>query len=176
MRGRAASAAAVAIAIATTARAAHARAAFASPDGGQVESVDLLAGQVEIEADHVAEKLATHVCDEACRALASMRRAADRLCAIEPGERCTRARARCEEAALKVREACPECAVAAVPDRERERAVAAAESPKVESTSGRRGCASCATAEGGGASDALGALLTALAVVAVQRRARRRRA
>ncbi len=51
-------------------------------------------------------------CEQACRALELMERAAERICALEPGERCDRARRRVADAARRVREACPSCEIA----------------------------------------------------------------
>jgi hypothetical protein len=51
-------------------------------------------------------------CDVACRALASMQRAAEHLCELsgEDDERCSGARTRVRSATERVREACPACA------------------------------------------------------------------
>jgi len=108
--------------------------------------------------------LSTSDCTTACRALASIRRAADRICALDSGERCAAGRAKADEATRRVREACPECAIASAPppltppkpapERE-ERAMTkggaqptadtavAASAPPSESKRG--GCAGCAT-------------------------------
>lgn len=50
-------------------------------------------------------------CSTACRALASMRRASERLCALTGAadERCAKARQRTQSAAARVKEACPSC-------------------------------------------------------------------
>jgi hypothetical protein len=93
--------------------------------------------------------LSTSDCTTACQALGSMRRAAEKLCAITPGPRCDAANARADEAAKRVRDACPDCAIAFRPSPDmkppatrtvEERDVTRA-SPKAES--GRGGCASC---------------------------------
>jgi MYXO-CTERM domain-containing protein len=106
--------------------------------------------------------LSTSDCSTACRALASIRRAADKICALDPGERCAAGRAKADEATKRVRDACPECAIASTPpmpapERE-ERAmskggahpsadaaapVSASNAPPSESKRG--GCAGCAT-------------------------------
>lgn len=104
--------------------------------------------------------LSTSDCATACRALASIRRAADKICALDPGERCAAGRAKADDATKRVREACPECAIATAPpqpapERE-ERAMSkggtrptadsspvAASAPPSESKRG--GCAGCAT-------------------------------
>src|SRR5438067_9060264 len=49
------------------------------------------------------EALSTDDCTSACNALASMRRATDRLCALDPGARCREARRIVDDAARKVR-------------------------------------------------------------------------
>jgi len=62
--------------------------------------------------EHAA--LSTSDCSAACRALASIRRAADKICAIEQGPRCAAAHAKSDDATRRVREACPECAIASI--------------------------------------------------------------
>lgn len=145
-----------------------------APDAG--EDAETLARAIETSFARLGDQLATHACDEACRALASMRRAADRICDLEPGERCAGARARCEDASRRVREACPECALASLqgpkdqPAAQRE-PQAAPESVRSEPT---RGCASCSATDGSAAlleTSTLGAL-TALAMGALRRRRR----
>ncbi len=105
--------------------------------------------------------LSTSDCTTACRALASIRRAADKICALDPGDRCAAGRAKADEATKRVREACPECAIATAPpqpapERE-ERAMSKGGSPKPgadsaptaasapPSESKRGGCAGCAS-------------------------------
>jgi MYXO-CTERM domain-containing protein len=105
--------------------------------------------------------LSTADCTTACRALASIRRAADKICALEPGDRCAAGRAKADEATKRVRDACPECAIATAPPKpapeREERAMTkggaqptadsaspvTAASPPSESKRG--GCAGCAT-------------------------------
>src|SRR5579859_2620777 len=48
-------------------------------------------------------------CGLACRALESMRRSAGRLCQLDPGERCTRAKSKVDQATQRVRTSCPTC-------------------------------------------------------------------
>lgn len=48
-------------------------------------------------------------CESACDALSAMRKAADRICELAPGERCDTARARVADAEKRVTEACSEC-------------------------------------------------------------------
>jgi hypothetical protein len=62
--------------------------------------------------DRAAEATAASPCDVACRALDSMERAADHLCALagSADDRCSGARARVESAEARVRAACPACA------------------------------------------------------------------
>lgn len=130
--------------------------------------------------------LSTSDCSAACRALASIRRAADKICALEPGERCTAAHAKSEDATRRVRDACPECAIASIaPEHPRAPATdapapVAPTSREVISNSdgnappserGRGGCASC---DAGGASPGdLGA--AALGIAALVRLLRRRK-
>ena len=57
-------------------------------------------------------------CEVACRALASMRRSADRLCGLSAGGdagRCDDARGRVTRAEGKVKERCPACAASGGP-------------------------------------------------------------
>ena len=138
--------------------------------------------------EHAA--LSTADCSAACRALASIRRAADRICALEPGKRCTAARAKAEDATRRVRDACPECAVLSTappepvppplpvtpatpqPDREASSkggTPTTANAPPSESSRG--GCASC---DVGGASPA-DCTAGALAILALARVLRRRK-
>ncbi len=136
-----------------------------------------LAREIETTYAKLGEELSTHACDEACRALASMRRAADRLCALEPGERCEQARARCDAATRQVREACPECAVAVGPPVH-EQAAAAPPQKDVATVESRstRGCASCTTTPGPAEGlDALVPIGLALAALARLRRGPKRR-
>jgi MYXO-CTERM domain-containing protein len=81
---------------------AHPAAAQTVPDAGEA---DTLVGQLERD---YAQSLASD-CSTACRALESMRHAVERLCGVEPGERCERARSKLNDAAARVRAACPSC-------------------------------------------------------------------
>lgn len=164
---------ALALALVASASSARADAADAADAGG---ATDALALEVTTTAKRVAEELASRACDEACRALTSMRRATDRLCALEPGDRCERARRQTEASAQSVQAACPECAVASGPSPKgqvaavRERPAAESEpisQPVSERTT--RGCASCAAAGHEGRSDAASSLALAALVVAFLR-------
>lgn len=130
--------------------------------------------------------LSTADCTTACRALASIRRAADKLCELEPGERCAAGRAKADEATRRVREACPECAIATAPAKPRpvqeERAMTKAGSADAVATaasappseSKRGGCAGCATTPVG-PGDLTTAALAVCALAFTLRRGRRRR-
>jgi hypothetical protein len=48
-------------------------------------------------------------CETACGALGSMRRAADRVCELAPGDRCESAHARVVTAEKRVSDSCPGC-------------------------------------------------------------------
>ena len=90
---------------------------FASADVlGAEESVDTLQKQLQ---DEVAA-LSTQDCVIACKALASIRRAADRICALESGPRCVDARAKAEDAQQRVQAACPDCHLAAAKPKDEE--------------------------------------------------------
>jgi hypothetical protein len=157
-------------------------AAAAPPgDGGGPDDVDELVRAV----DRAAQTLSTDDCSAACNALASMRRAAERLCSLDPGQRCADARRTVDEASRKVRAACPQCAVAMQPPMEEQRMPAKtggspnAPPPAPEPTiaaraeSGRGGCASCSS--GGGAGGDAAAWMLAVALVLARRSARRAR-
>lgn len=137
-----------------------------------------------------ATALSTAECTSACRALASIRRAADKICVLDPGERCTAARAKADDAARRVRAACPDCAIASPPGATpappppapiaeekpadmsppaKGGSTATANAPPSESKRG--GCAGCATTKATHG-DLAG---VALVVVALFRMLRRRR-
>jgi hypothetical protein len=148
------------------------------------EESELAALHAEMQREEAA--LATRDCVEACRALGSMRRAAERICRIEPGPKCTDARARVQAATDRVSRSCPECAAA----KEREeqqleatrkaepaatpapQAAPAAASMPAEAAPRKGGCAGCAigTREDRG----LGLGIVALLFGAVLVRGRRR--
>ncbi|MCW5815605.1 MAG: hypothetical protein KIT84_31550 [Labilithrix sp.] len=106
---------------------------------------------LEAQLGRETSELATSDCAAACRALASIQRAADRICELEPGPRCAAAREKADAASKRVREACPDCALASAPPKPLDdRAVtpspseshpAAAPPPEAE----RGGCRSCTT-------------------------------
>lgn len=147
------------------------------------------------------DALSTSDCATACRALASIRRAADKICALDPGDRCIKGRAKADDATRRVREACPECAIATAPSEPRredramtkggasQKATKASEDPGASpvstptaqsappSESKRGGCAGCTTTRGGPGDLAGGALaVAALALVVRRRRSRAQRA
>lgn len=179
----------VSLLLATSARAQRSRAssltadAAPSPSNEDVDSSDGVAALTrEIDALHarLGQELSTHACDEACRALASMRRAAERLCALDSGPRCVEARSRCDGAAAQVREVCPECAIAASTPKD-ERAItgapkdSAASEPSLARESTRGGCASCSAASGAGDFGDACAVGVGLALSAAVARRRRHR-
>jgi MYXO-CTERM domain-containing protein len=83
---------------------AHAQVTGAAADaGGDIEAL-----QAQLDRDY-AQALAGD-CSLACRALDSMRRSADRLCQLDPGERCSRAKEKVDTASARVRASCPTCA------------------------------------------------------------------
>ncbi len=147
-------------------------AAHAQDAGG-----DLATLQKNLADEQVA--LSTADCSTACRALGSIRRVADRICALDPGEPCASARTKAEDATRRVREACPDCAVAAIAPpspmpASREATVATTDSgPPAESKRG--GCAGCTTASGTTDPANAGGLVFAVAALAVRRRVRRRK-
>ncbi len=120
-------------------------------------------------------------CAIACRALDSMRRAKDRICALDAGAACDDARRRTSSAEARVAQSCP-CALSDDPPAAKaadmKKPAAAPESATspgadVASAPQRGGCASCATVGQRGVSPlALGA--TALFIAAAFARRRRR--
>jgi hypothetical protein len=64
------------------------------------------------ELDRAERQVGTSLgdCAAACRALASMERAADHLCALETGSECSSARERVDAARQKVQASCGACA------------------------------------------------------------------
>ena len=146
---------------------------------------DLATLEKNLATEHAA--LSTADCATACKALASIRRAAERICALDPDERCTAARAKADDATRRVRDACPDCALASAPipaPKREERAmgkggaspVSPAESPaQVQSAPAseaprRGGCASCTTS--GTAPGDLGVAALAIAALAFALRRR----
>jgi len=114
-------------------------------------------------------------CTMACRGLESMKRAAEKLCTLDPGERCVKVKQELEGASARVRSACPACAealdvqrpVAPQPPMAAPRDQVAA----AESVPSRGGCAGCASATG--PADAVSPVaLAGLAVLAMRRRRR----
>jgi MYXO-CTERM domain-containing protein len=150
---------------------------------------DLTTLEKSLADEHAA--LSTSDCATACRALASIRRAADKICALDSGERCAAGRAKADDATRRVREACPECAIASAPPQpsppREERAMeqggarpAAEPGAAVAQTaaappseSKRGGCAGCTTTAAT-PSDLAGAALAMTALAFVMRRRRRR--
>jgi hypothetical protein len=117
--------------------------AAAQSDDRHRETLENL--QKELDGEHA--KLSTSDCTEACRALGSIRRAADKICALDPGTtRCSSAQAKADDATRRVREACPECVIAALPHREAPPPAAPASAPAEYRAEKRGGCAGCATA------------------------------
>jgi MYXO-CTERM domain-containing protein len=146
---------------------------------------ELTALEGALDREHTA--LATADCVTACRALASIRRAADRICALDPDDRCVAARAKADDAVRRVREACPECAVALAPPQpappmakpaSNGGADSAVEVVSVQATanappseSRRGGCAGCTTTgTSPGDLGTFGLALSALAFVMRRRR------
>ena len=138
--------------------------------GGAAAAADDLKTLQE-QLGHEADELSTADCGVACRALASMQRTADRICALDPGPPCTEARGKVTDAESRVRAACPDCAVAA----SREVTATGAEpgrkpdSADAEQVRGG-GCAGCAIDDRGPGGAGLLAALGALAAWLRRRR------
>jgi MYXO-CTERM domain-containing protein len=142
--------------------------ALAQPEASEVQAL-------RVEMEHDAVEADAQDCAVACRALASMRRAADRICALDPGDACRTAQARVNKSAERVRAACPEC-VSALDAGERAQAPPPQVAPAVASESAPRkggGCAGCAVSGHGDTPEAAFAAV-ALALAATIRRRKRR--
>jgi hypothetical protein len=156
-------------------------------DGGAAASeADTLARSIAESAESLATATGASAgeCITACRAVGSMRRATERLCALEPGPRCNDARAALASAAEKVRAACPTCITAAPPLSAPLPAEAAstpasepAANPSAQPPAERpsRGCAACAVLCGPVGNGEPSALFAAAAIFAFVARTKRRR-
>jgi hypothetical protein len=136
----------------------------ARADAGDASDVGALAKQLNEE--HSA--LSTSDCNAACRALGSIRRAADKICALEPGPRCDVARTKAADATRRVRDACPDCVIASSPPaplpNEPERAMTQGETSTVDkapASEARGGCRSCSATDSSGPRADLGMIVLA---------------
>jgi len=88
----------------------HEVAAPSAGTAGQAPVAPEIAG-ARGEMDRAERQLSSSLgdCAAACRALASMERAADHLCALESGPECSHARERVEAARERVRSTCGGC-------------------------------------------------------------------
>jgi MYXO-CTERM domain-containing protein len=84
----------------------------AEPASAQTPEAQATVTSMMGELDAAIAALDINDCNAACEAIASMKRAAERICDLEPGPRCDTARAKVEEARKKVRAACPTCEAA----------------------------------------------------------------
>lgn len=119
---------------------------FVAANAFAADDVETL--EKRLHEEHAA--LSTQDCVTACKALASIRRAADKICELEPGPRCLDARARADDAQRRVQAACPDCQLAATPPKDEERRAAEPAPPssdmgRTEGTPRKGGCASCST-------------------------------
>jgi MYXO-CTERM domain-containing protein len=147
----------------------------ATPAFGQ-EAADAGSGVVAAEAELDTAVAAAHSedCREACRALESMRRAMLRLCALDPGDACARAKAKVSDATKRVRDACPECEAAhatgaTVPPPP---APAPADVQRESAAPTRPGCGGCRSAPGSSVSAPV--VASALFALALLRRRKKR--
>ncbi len=138
-----------------------------------------------------AEALSADACATACLALRSMRRATERLCALDPGADCDDARRRTADADARVTETCPSC----VADGERReasekpvtvtptmdaaneaRAATVQSTPAAQDSAPRRGgCAGCATTSAPAERHGLSTVIALGLLAALRSRSRRRR-
>lgn len=119
-----------------------------------------------------AEALSTHDCVSACNALGSLKRATARLCALDPGPRCTQALSILQDATRRVHDACPQCANAALPTAPTESAPPSPTKAATPLTAEHKGggCAGCSTGHSHG--NLAGALVFALGFILFARRRR----
>jgi hypothetical protein len=75
--------------------------------GGTRSEISAARGEMDRAERQVAA--AQGDCATACRALASMERAAEHLCALDPGEECSSARERVAAARERIRTSCGGC-------------------------------------------------------------------
>ncbi|HEY3819471.1 MAG TPA: MYXO-CTERM sorting domain-containing protein [Polyangiaceae bacterium] len=146
--------------------------ALAQPAPTSNNDVDVV--QAELDRDYV--QALSSDCALACRALESMKRATERLCALDPGDRCASAKKKLDDATIHVRSACPACAEAleelkptATPVPQE--APAGENVVEAESVPKKGGCAGCATTST--PADALVPLGLAGLLLLVSRRRRR---
>lgn len=160
--------------------------AFAADAGAPKSDHDVVKLGVDIQEQL---ELLSRDCTTACRALQSIQRAADRICELEPGERCKDAKSKADDAARKVHASCPDCVIAQAPRKEMEKpadeerahtgskkgsagAVDAAPTPANAPESVKSGgCRSC-NESGTSPSDFAPALLAILAILGLRKRRR----
>ena len=139
-----------------------------SPDAGGADEVTSLEQQLARDYD----ALSTADCAVACQALGSMHRAADRLCGLDPGPRCSGARTKVADAENHVRQACPDCPIGAETSVDEKHSAEPAAAPPPEAPSSEN-CAKCAIADEEGVYP--GAFAASLALAAWLTRRHRRR-
>jgi hypothetical protein len=131
------------------------------------------------DVDRFAGEAQGQDCAVACRAVDSMRSATERICEIDPGDPCARARDTLRKSAARVRTACPECSAATEKRLAPQEAAVPASPPQgtaqAEAVRTRGGCASCTVGRGGASDEGAlpWALLVAGAAVWATRRRRR---
>lgn len=82
--------------------------AIADATGGGAEPLDAAPSPAPPSMEPPADRQSDDACELACRALGSMRRAADRICSLS-ADRCDDATARLTRAERRVFDACPGC-------------------------------------------------------------------
>jgi MYXO-CTERM domain-containing protein len=167
--------------------------AWAGPSNPQLS-------EAEANVNDAISATASSDCAMACRALQSAQRAADRVCALDPGAPCTSARQKVADATARVHAACPGCAAAndvpstpplpgtttsvnpqapqSKPPEHETRTTSAPPSPadakgeEVQSKKG--GCAGCSTSNQGAGGAGLFALVLALSALVRRRKSKTR--
>lgn len=134
-------------------------------------------------------ELRTADCDTACAALASLRRSAEAICELDPGDRCEASRDKVADAEERVRERCPDCdeaqtrrgkpaavpgppskPLAGVDDVDEEMETQPSEGPAAVERSG--GCAACTVGSPAPRAGGLAMSLWGLLALALARRRR----
>lgn len=153
---------------------------------GQAPSSPSELDALERQLEDDLTSLATADCTIACKALESMIRSAARICELDPGPRCERAKGKVADATRRVRDACPNCAAAG--EGEPETISKGAPSPKEAELQGDDasapgsappaadkggGCASCTVGGRGGDERVIAWLVSALLLGGLRRGRRR---
>jgi hypothetical protein len=81
----------------------------AAPESDATQPTTVGAARGELDRAEAQVSATQGDCAAACRALASMQRAAEHLCSVDNGAECARARERVDAARARVEASCGEC-------------------------------------------------------------------